>query len=697
MPEKENKPSHYNTSLPDQKSKQTDIDPCAKFVVDNWDSFDDYWSSKFAEFDKFYDQWIGKKPQRDETWQAQFHKRLTWQAEKTLVARFHSALFPTSAPIDTETTQMPNELLRIFAKSIVVHWFKIGKFSKEFLSGMRSAAIYGTGLFEDDWYVRTEMVSKKVETQVPDYRNVVDMQGKKILDEQGNVRMEEYGTKPKTEIKAKREVVEDRYRVKKANIYSWRVHPYKLDDDDDYPAIKQEFVTYEQLLERQVEAEKYGFTKFDNMDKVQEDKSKVQEDDAKRLQKEGEYIDIKNPRIELLSYWGLYSDKVEDKDKATDKKPMWIMVANKKYVLRKQENPYWHKKPPLFHIIWHEDEKPSYYGIGIAQTGKDAEDRANLTVNIRTDVKNKNLRGGGRYNALDKKLKKSQLQSNVPGLWKACTDINAAYAYDVPPSLSIEDYKEEEIACNDHREITGSTSSLLPTEAGKGQPETFGGMQQNLAQAMSRLKPDLAMMEMMGIRKMADRGLLLTRQFMSQPEAIELMASEDQLRQYNISKFFTLTPKDIIGSVKFFATGLSESLDKMQNIEKMLKYIDTLGKMKLPPDMLYPILLKASEKIALWLGFEDAQSFIPKMPMQPQGMPPQQMIGGVPQIPQGMPPPMPPQGMPAQMMGQRPMLRPPMGAPAMPQGGMPQNLPPQVLQMIISQMMQRQGGAPPMQ
>jgi len=56
---------HYNTQnfTPD-KDKQDDIDPCAKFVVDEWDAYDDYWSDTFNKFEKHYDRWKGKPPVR---------------------------------------------------------------------------------------------------------------------------------------------------------------------------------------------------------------------------------------------------------------------------------------------------------------------------------------------------------------------------------------------------------------------------------------------------------------------------------------------------------------------------------------------------------------------------------------------------------------------------------------------------------
>jgi hypothetical protein len=189
------------------------------------------------------------------------------------------------------------------------------------------------------------------------------------------------------------------------------------------------------------------------------------------------------------------------------------------------------------------------------------------------------------------------------------------------------------------------------------------------------------MMEIMGIRRIANRAFMLSRQFMSLPQAIELVASEDKLKQFNLQKIYKMEPYQLIGGVNFFCTGLAESIDKMQNIDKALKFMEVLQKTT-PGN---PFIQYLTKKIALWLGFEDAEQFLSAIPMAPQGGMPQ----GAP-VPPGVPPgmPMPPQGMPPVPPNQMPMVRPgmpPQGGP-MPQQG--QGLPPQLLMQIISQMQQ---------
>jgi len=648
---------HYDTTPINRKDPQPDLEPCVKYVRNCWEKWDSHWSGKIQEFTRFYDRWIGKPPKRDEDWQANFHKKLTWQAEKTLVSRYHSALFPVTAPIDTDTVEVRDEFQAIIAKSTVAHWFKVGLVSKEFLSGMRSAAIYGTGMFEDDWYVRTERLPEYVEKDVPDYRAMTnDQTGEFLLDEGGNVRTQQIGTKKQRMEEWNYKVVEDRYRLRKSNIFAWRIHPDKLDDDDDCPVIKQEFVNFDTLLERQREAQKKGFKAFDNMDKIEADKTKISEEDKARLMKDGTFYDESNPNLEILYYWGLYEDKDE---KEPVKKPMWIAIVNRKFRLFKWDNPRWDKKPPLLRIVWTEDEKASYYGIGLAQIGADSEDRANTNVNTRTDIKKKIIKSTGWYDATDKKIKKKHLTNTTPGFMRPCSDVNKAFKYDTPPTLTPDDYKEEEVSVNDHREITGATNSLLPPADKSQQPDTLGGMRLNLSQSLARLKPDLTMMELQGIRKIANRAFMLTRQNLKEPMWIELMASEDKLKQLQIQKIYQLDPRLIIGKVNFHCTGLSESIEKSQNIDKLIKVMEISA--KIPPVQAITNYQAMMKQIYLWLGIEEAEKFIqmnPNLPLQ-----------SIPQIPQGVP-----QGIPR-----------PGG-----NGG----LPPEILQRIVLGLRGGQGALP---
>jgi len=64
---KNNKDSHYKTySTTDNKEKEQLL-PCVKLVNESWDAWDQHWSSKLTEFESYYDRWIGKPPDRDES------------------------------------------------------------------------------------------------------------------------------------------------------------------------------------------------------------------------------------------------------------------------------------------------------------------------------------------------------------------------------------------------------------------------------------------------------------------------------------------------------------------------------------------------------------------------------------------------------------------------------------------------------
>ncbi|HDY68082.1 MAG TPA: hypothetical protein ENH85_09845 [Candidatus Scalindua sp.] len=612
---------HYKTDDDFDGSVKIKVDPLAKHIGDMWDEWDGFWGSKLSRFEDFYNRWKGQKPTRDKDWQSQFNKRLSWQSEKALTATMHNILFPTDAPIDKEATEDVDELSAILGKSMVSHWFKIGLFSKEFLSGIRASGIYGTGCFEDDWFIRVEDVPRRVEEEIDDFRPMVGPDGNKIFDEEGNLRSEVVGKRKISRTGFKKEVVEDRYRVRKTNIFAWRIHPHKLTDEDDFPVIKQEFVTFRDLKKMQERSQRLGLQTFDEklMEEIEHDVFKVDETKATRLQKDGTFTDKKNPRLEILHYWGLSPRK----DKDNEELPSWIMIINRKHTLRNIENPFWHKKPPLFHIVWTEDEKPSWYGIGIIEIGENAEDRANNIVNIRTDERKKNIKGGGRYVRSDPKILKTELYENTPGVWRGCTDINNIQP-DIPlPKSTPDDYKEEEVATNDYREITGATASILPAaDSKKGQPDTLGGMKLVRFQSAQRFKPDLSMMEKMGVRKMANRGYLLTQQFFTKPKAIKVFASKDEKKKLRLDEMYTVAPGQIIGKMNFYCTGLTETLEKGENIDRLLRFAEITG--KIPPMQAITNYQNIEKRIALWLGFEDVEDFVLMDSQDPLGQPPQQ-------------------------------------------------------------------------
>jgi len=210
-----------------------------------------------------------------------------------------------------------------------------------------------------------------------------------------------------------------------------------------------------------------------------------------------------------------------------------------------------------------------------------------------------------------------------------------------------------------------------------------------IGQAAQRLKPDLIMMEMMGIRKMANRAMIMTRQFFSEPKAIELIASQDELKKASLTKIYTMTPEELIGKVNFHSTGLSESLDKSQNIDKLLKYAEVTA--KIPAMQAITNYENIGKRIGLWLGFEDIDDFIllnpqdPYQPVQPPAPiptpgPALPGVPGVPGFPPGVPPPGPLPGAPAAV---------PVGVTNQANPG--QGLPPELLQLIVQSIISGQG------
>lgn len=665
MPRK--KSSHYDTT-PTEKPKAeplVSIPPEVKFVVGEWKKYDAYWQSRLSDFDHYYEVWKGKKPERPEEWQAQHNKKLVFQDERNLVSRFHSALFPTEAPIDHSATEDIDEVNAIIAKSMVAHYFKMGNdetVQTEFLKMQRSSGIYGTGYGETEWFQKRAWIFDKGEVEEDDYRSLRGPNGF-LLDKDGNVQTQLLDVKKKVfREKKSYGVVDNRPRLKFTNIFAWRVHPKKMCPEDGYPAIKQEFVSYETLLDMQEEAKALGFEPFEaeGITRLKEMKVQVKESDYSRHLRGGDFKDQDNPEVELKHYWGLYA--LQDEKGTPKKVPTWITIANDAILLRKIRNPHWHQSPPLVKIVWTFDPKESWYGIGLPEIGEASEARVNDIINYRFDNLTKIINVGGSYNANDPKIEKRLLSVSSPGLWRPCSEPGKSYQYDRPPDVTTGAYVEEQRATEDHRDTTGSVASLAPTSDPKQEKKTLGQSQISLHGATERLKPDLKMQELQGVKVVANRFHMLLRQFGVKEELIELLASEDELKRFKLEKMMQIDPKRLIGKADFYCTGLSEFLEKEQMIEKLLKFREITQN---DPTI---NIQEVNRRIANLMGFPDIEKLVNPLPLQPQtagqtppGAPPlpgqpfqPDLPAGLPsQIPQALEGGIPPEELLAQLMAQQ--------------------------------------------
>jgi len=116
-----------------------------------------------------------------------------------------------------------------------------------------------------------------------------------------------------------------------------------------------------------------------------------------------------------------------------------------------------------------------------------------------------------------------------------------------------------------------------------------------------------------------------------------------------------------MSKMNFYCTGLSESIEKGQNIDKLMKYAEVTA--KVPAMQMVTNYEAIAKRIALWLGFEDIEEFVKINPDDPLTQAVQSLAGGQPP---GMP------GQPQQI----------------PQAG--GGLPPDTIKQIASQVGQRQ-------
>lgn len=113
--------------------------------------------------------------------------------------------------------------------------------------------------------------------------------------------------------------------------------PFKSDDFEKADMIYRKFKTYDDILEEQ------NFTLSneakEELSKIQEDKNKT--NDSSEINKDGDNSKTPSGQIELLEFWG--NVKITKNNKKVTLKNYLVVVAQGKYVIRFEPNPYIHK------------------------------------------------------------------------------------------------------------------------------------------------------------------------------------------------------------------------------------------------------------------------------------------------------------------------------------------------------------------
>lgn len=544
-----------------QKSVSTPKDPMVDYVVGEFQRYESFHRERFEKSLKILNHWKNKAPKREETWQNAVHVPVTVEAEQTITPRIFTALFPTDAPIDVQVEGDAPEEQGIRIKSILQHYFRVANVQGESSTCLTQNTLFGTGYMEvGSWYVKRGWQ----------------------VDEATQIR---YNT-----------ILEYRPDAKTVDYFEMFPHPAKMRMDDPLPLIRRRFIDAETL-------KSIGENPNFNMSNLT---AALASEPPVRSGKQN--FNTIHKEYEILDYWGPWDESYQKDGETKTKKavPYWIIIINRTIKIRSMPNPYNHQMPPFCKTQLFTNPEPSWFGVGTGEVGLSCQERLNKIVNQRLDNVDLVLNKQGCYNGNDQLINTKKLRISKPGQWHKVSDTVASLRWMDTPDVTSSSYKEEELAKQDFREATGATAHLMPGEPSE-QHRTAMGIQLLQGAAGMRFRPVLRKLEIDLIQQTAMFFFSNLKQFMTEPEWIEITGKGGEVESVRI------TPEQIQAKVFFIPTGISETLNKEVQVGQLLRFKEIT--MNDPTVNRQEI----NKRIAELLGFKDIQKLIIPQNAQPGG------------------------------------------------------------------------------
>ena len=314
-----------------------------------------------------------------------------------------------------------------------------------------------------------------------------------------------------------------------------------------------------------------------------------------RLENVGIGGNFEDKRVELLEYWE--NDRI-------------IVVANRKFLLRDGENPYWHGKKPFVAVnlipVMHE-----FYGIGFPEMMEHLQEELNTTRNQRRDNVSLVL------NRMWKKLKMSEIDANQlvskPGGIIEVDTMEDLLPMEMPDVTS-NAYREEEVIKRDMDMVTGINDQSRGTDTSRKETATQASI---LANAAGERFKTAMMLAGQSINEIGQFMIDLNQQYMDRSRVVRITGIDGV-------DFAEISPEDIDGKYDVFPAGSSTEPRVTPEI-KQAQFLQLYGTLANNPLIDQQKLLKTLLDV---FGVKDASQYF--IQQQPQMMDPMAaMMGGM--------------------------------------------------------------------
>lgn len=238
--------------------------------------------------------------------------------------------------------------------------------------------------------------------------------------------------------------------------------------------------------------------------------------------------------VELLEYWGLY-------DFGEGLVPALIVVANRKYIIRAQKNPYHHQRKPFIDFV--DMQMPNERAaIGEVEQLESLQYELNDVRNQRMDNVTLILNRMWKV-AKGADVDESDLVSQA-GQIVHCGDINGVAVIDTP-DVTQSSYNEESLIKSDMQQASGVTDySKGGGSGGKGNTtlgnETATGIMLLQEAGNARFKFKLDNLED-SLKEFGEQLIALDQQFVKQEMVVRIVGEQG-------TTYIKMSPKDIKGN-----------------------------------------------------------------------------------------------------------------------------------------------------
>ncbi len=253
-------------------------------------------------------------------------------------------------------------------------------------------------------------------------------------------------------------------------------------------------------------------------------------------------------KFEILEYWE--DDRV-------------IVVAERRYVLRDEENPYWHRKKPFVAATF--SPLPfEFYGQGVPEVMEDLQkilnDLANSRLqNIKLVVNRMWLMAIG---AVDKRDLVSKPGGIIP---VNSQEFDKAIRPLPTPDVTSSAYNEQEIIQQAIQNATGASDYVRGNASDISPNQTATEVMKKTEMASSRFAFVFRLMADQSIKEIARLFMSLLQQYMTEEKSIKILDKR-------VVEFRTITPIDIQGEFDFVPSVDPTHADEQERRDNLMQF-----------------------------------------------------------------------------------------------------------------------------